>query len=277
MPRHTSFLGDNAAAARVFVDLLPQRFFIVFFEKKDEDDDFILFGIYLFLHLYQKRTLFQLERTFFWCRNKFQILYLSIRISISISWRKHPWNKSHPMSFPLWSNDIAKHRQTSEGFAQGAEHGETYRNRRSFLSWVKILSGNSKYTRQMVEKDMLSKKQPDVFHCNLVAFLTKQTCFDIKLLEIDVDVNKLIFSFVCQGSKLYLFLVTWRTLRSAYGIHVFLFFVVCFSRELLKSSDISWSFFEASYFLKPLIFCCLVSIKINWLKFGCWKAWLKKL
>ena len=35
------------------------------------------------------------------------------------------------------------------------------------------------------------KKQPDVFQCNLVAFLT----------------NKLFSSFVCQGSKLYLFLV----------------------------------------------------------------------
>lgn len=43
------------------------------------------------------------------------------------------------MSFPLWSNDIAKHRQTSEGFAQGPEHGETYRNRllEKLNVWVK--------------------------------------------------------------------------------------------------------------------------------------------
>ena len=49
------------------------------------------------------------------------------------------WIKSHPMSFPLWSNDIAKHRQTSEGFAQGPEHGETYRNRllEKLNVWVK--------------------------------------------------------------------------------------------------------------------------------------------
>lgn len=71
----------------------PKGLHRFFFWKKDMDDDFILSGIWLFLHLYHKRTLFQLERTFFWCRNNFQILYLSI--SISISWRKHPWKSQY--------------------------------------------------------------------------------------------------------------------------------------------------------------------------------------
>lgn len=132
MPRHTSFLGDNADAARVFFwCVAPKglpRFFCL---KKDMDDDFIIWyltistpvpqanlvsigkdlllvqkqvpdtvSIYIYLYFVEEASM------------KIPIFYLTF------------WIKSHPMSFPLWSNDIAKHRQTSEGFAQGAEHGE---------------------------------------------------------------------------------------------------------------------------------------------------------
>ena len=177
-----------------------------------------------------------------------------VSIYISISWRKHPW-KSQYFTLLFGSkviqchshfDQIAKHRQTSEGFAQGAEHGENYRNRLLEIAqrWgqtqtlrkkgVTIIQKfselseatcrwNSKYTRQMVEKDMLSRNKRMCFNVTWL-FLTKQTCFDIKLFEIGVDVNKLFSSFVCQGSKPYrpyLFLATWSTLRSAYGIHIF--------------------------------------------------------
>ncbi len=40
------------------------------------------------------------------------------------------------MSFQIRSND-AEHRQTSEGFAQGAEHGETTVGLENINVWVK--------------------------------------------------------------------------------------------------------------------------------------------
>lgn len=109
MPRHTSFLGDNAAAGCCFFDFVaPKKGSSSFFLKKDMDDDFRIWYLTVSTPVPQAnlvsigKDLLLVQKQVPDTVSIYIYLYFveeaSMKIPISYSTF---WIKSHPMSFPL--------------------------------------------------------------------------------------------------------------------------------------------------------------------------------